>query len=280
MLESNTPNQNLPVEDIVEDKPDSKSPEAISEPAPEIVHEKKKLNYADIFWSIFWVLLLIILVVRFVVYQQVTVVGPSMEPSYHTDELLLVDQVNKTNLSRGQVVAVYEDKNVAKTANYLTRFASTTRFFLKRVIGLPGEEIEMVGHQVIIYNSDYPEGVVLKEDYVSDTNKSREDQAKYYFKRTKIADNNYFLLGDNRTNSTDSRILGAFPDYSIFGKEALRFWPITTLEKLFFQKDTEDKFRPFQLPDYTYEPLNNDLKQKLNDYKKLQDLNTNGNVVY
>jgi len=216
------------------------------------IQTSKKNRFWDIFWAIFWILMIVLLLLKLFVYQQVTVVGASMEPNYSTGELLIVDQINK-NLQRGQVVAVYEDKDVAKTADYFTRFQ--TRFFLKRIVALPGEEIEIVGSKVIIYNKQYPEGVVLKEDYISDLNKSKEDASKYYFPRTKITDKNYFCLGDNRTNSTDSRVKGTFPDYAIFGQETVRFWP-------------QEKFTNFGLPKYEYQPLSEDIKTKIQDYSK------------
>ena len=101
---------------------------------PETVRELTKFNIIgasgksvwSVLVSISWVILISLLLLKSFVYQQVTVIGESMEPSYQTNQLLLVDQINK-NFNRGQVVAVYEDKEVAKTADYWTRFQ--TRFF-------------------------------------------------------------------------------------------------------------------------------------------------------
>ena len=115
------------------------------------------------FWTGLWFLIMLLLLLKFVIFQQVTVVGESMQPNYYTGEQLFVNQIDK-NFRRGQVVAVYRDKDVAKGANYLTRFSAV--FFLKRVVGLPGEEIEIIGDKTIIYNKENPNGAILVEDYL------------------------------------------------------------------------------------------------------------------
>jgi signal peptidase I len=176
------------------------------------------------FWSLlFWSLVIVILALKLIVFQQVTVVGDSMNPSYVNGELLMVNQVNKS-IQRGFVVAVYEDETVSVNANYFTRYYAT--FFLKRVIALPGEEVEIIASKVIIYNSDNPSGMVLDEPYISDTSKASEEQENTYYPRTAIPAGEYFVLGDNRSNSTDSRVRGNFPSYSMFGVVSMRFWPL------------------------------------------------------
>jgi signal peptidase I len=212
-------------------------------------------NFSNTIMALFWLLILFLVLIKLLVFQQVTVVGKSMEPNYFDYETLLVNQLDK-NLQRGQVVAVFRDREVAKTADYFTRFHAT--FYLKRIIGLPGEEIEMLGSKVIIYNAQNPEGVVLNENYIDDKVKNTQDSNGTYYQRLKIPEKSYFLMGDNRTNSTDSRVLGAFPDYSIFGQETMRFWPF-------------DRTEFFKLPNYTFSikesKLDEDLKQAALDYQ-------------
>jgi len=197
----------------------------------------------DIVWSVTLIVIIIVILLRIFVFQQVNVVGPSMQPNYFNDEQLLVNEIDK-NMQRGQVVAVYEDKEVAADANYFTRF--TARFFLKRVIGLPGEEIEVVGDTVIVYNDEYPDGVALQEPYLSADVKLIEQQNNSYHSRTLVPDDHYFLLGDNRSDSLDSRVRGAFPAYSIFGKETAKYLPL-------------NKFRVFELPTYSYTNIDDEL---------------------
>lgn len=212
---------------------------------------KKKTSRADLIWSLVWVFAISLLVLKFAVYQQVNVIGESMEPNFSTGQMLLVNTINK-NIKRGQVTAVYEDKDAGKNSNYFTRF--NTKFYLKRIIGLPNEEIEIVGSTVIIYNSENPEGFALKEDYVGSRAKLVEDQKKYYFSKTKIPSDSYFVMGDNRSNSTDSRVRGSFPVYDIFGQETLKYWPL-------------EKAELFQLPEYPKRPLSDSLKSIRDEYK-------------
>ncbi len=214
----------------------------------------KIIKISDGFWSVMWLIVIVLLILRVFVYQQVSVQGASMQPNYYDKDMLLINQIDK-NFKRGQVVAVYEDKDIAKTANYFTRFDPKTVFFLKRVIGLPGEEIEMVGSKIIIYNQEFPNGVSISEDYIAPEIKISEDLTKFYYPKTKILPDTYFLLGDNRTNSTDSRKVGAFPVYSIFGQENIKYWPI-------------NKINTFELPKYTYSNLNDNLKQQIEEYKQ------------
>lgn len=218
------------------------------------IKETKTFKLADSFWSIIWLIVLVLLGFRIFVYQQVSVQGASMQPNYQDRDMLLINQVDR-NFKRGQVVAVYEDKEIAKNANYFTRFDPKTVFFLKRVIALPGEEIEMVGSKVIVYNSEFPKGAVINEEYVATNIKDSEDLTKFYFPKTKIQSDMYFLLGDNRTNSTDSRKKGAFPVYSLFGQENIKYWPL-------------GKASTFTLPSYTYSNLTSENLQKIEEYKE------------
>jgi signal peptidase I len=217
---------------------------------PTLVNGKIKKNiFWDVVWSAFWILLLVLLGLKFFVFQQVTVVGESMSPNYATGELLLVNKVDR-DLKRGQVVAVYEDPKVAKNADYWTPFQN--RIYLKRIIGLPGESIEMIGGKVIIYNTSHPTGTMLDEGYVAPTIKEREEASRYHYPKTLVQDKTYFVLGDNRTNSTDSRIKGAFPEYAIFGQESLRFWPAP-------------KVGIFDRPEYKYLDIDETTKTQLSE---------------
>lgn len=229
---------------------------------PEINVKAKKIKISEIIWSLFSLAVLVVVILKFVVFQQVSVVGSSMVPNYHDGELLLVNQISK-DYERGQVVAVYADSKIAKDANYFTRFSAT--FFLKRLIGLPGESIEIIGSTVIIYNSEFPGGKVLVEDYIPQSTKTSEENRKYYYPKTKIPNGEYFVMGDNRSNSTDSRLptLGMVHDYALFGQEAVRFWPSQDLAV-------------FKLPSYTYKNVDSELLNKKDNFL----LNKNQNSVF
>ncbi len=202
-----------------------------------------------VFWTTLWVLIILLIILRIFIFQQVKVNGQSMEPNYYDGQMLLISKANQ-KLDRGQVVAVYANREVAARANYFTPFDPTSVFFLKRTIGLPGESIEIIGSHVIIYNDEFPEGAILVEDYLSSKVVQEMDKLNAYFPKTKIEPNHYFLMGDNRNYSRDSREVGTFPEYSVFGREILRYWPL-------------DQSRIFVLPEYKFKPLDQEIKEKL-----------------
>lgn len=218
------------------------------------------INVLSWFWTISFGIIMILLILKFVVFQQVNVVGPSMQPNYYTGDLLFVNQIDK-NFHRGQVVAVYEDRNVAKSADYFTRFQA--KFYLKRIIALPNEEVEILGDKVIIYNQENPNGAILEEKYMGaeiirqEKENCQNNLNSCYFAKIKIPNNEYFLLGDNRVQSSDSRALGPFPDYSLFGQETLRFWPF-------------DRKEIFNLPDYKWLPIDSQTKNRIEEFKKMR----------
>ena len=222
------------------------------------------------FWTGLWFLIMLLLLLKFVIFQQVTVVGESMQPNYYTGEQLFVNQIDK-NFRRGQVVAVYRDKDVAKGANYLTRFSAV--FFLKRVVGLPGEEIEIIGDKTIIYNKENPNGAVLTEDYLGAEVVAKEREncqnnlVSCYYGRTKIPENYFFLMGDNRVNSTDSRSVGVFPDYSILGQESFRFWPLA-------------KGSIFDLPNYQWKPIDTATQEELAKFRIKNSVRTTFGEIF
>jgi signal peptidase I len=215
-----------------------------------------KINLFSLISTTFWVLLIVVSIVKLVAFQQVKVAGRSMMPQYQDGETLLVNQIDK-NFRRGQVVAVYEDRDLAKEADYFTRFKAV--FYLKRIIGMPGEQIEMYRDKVIIYSQSNPEGIVIEEDYIAETVKKVYRDGGYYFGRYTIPEKHFFLLGDNRNNSKDSREMGAFPDYALFGQETMRLWPVNRMEL-------------FSLPNYTFSALDEGTKIALESVRRVRNL--------
>jgi len=235
------------------------------------VLENKNKRFWAIFWSIIWLLAFSMLILRLFIFQQVNVVGQSMEPNYKENQMLVINRKD-TNLKRGQVVAFYETKEMSENSTFLTKtfpnLSSQNKFFLKRVIGLPGESIQIVGDNLIIYNRDNPDGAVINEDYLSNSVKEemRLGCASYsngftsYFAKTKIPDNHYFLMGDNRCHSLDSTdpSHGPFPKESFFGQEEFRYWPMT-------------KIKVFELPNYKFSEPSDEVKNIIsNKIKQIQ----------
>jgi len=162
----------------------------------------------------------IIVPVRYFLIQPFLVKGASMEPTYHNHEYLIVDEISYrfSEPDRGDVIVFRYPRD-------------PSQFFIKRVIGLPGETVEVSDGGITLYNDDSPDGVRLNEDYLV------EGENTMGHKRTVLGPDEYFVFGDNRNASLDSRSFGPVRSDLIIGKAWLRGWPIT-------------KFSTFDSPDY------------------------------
>lgn len=157
--------------------------------------------------------LAIIIPIRLFLVQPFYVEGASMEPNFHDSEYLVINEISYRFQKpvRGEVV-------IFKSP------ADSRVYFIKRVIGLPGEKIELSEGRV------YINGKELKEDYIAHF--SSEDDAK-----VTLGPNEYYVLGDNRTNSHDSRRFGPIDKGRIIGKVWFRGWPL-------------DRIGTFNIPSY------------------------------
>ena len=136
------------------------------------------------------------------------------------------------DLERGDII-VFTPKN------------SDEKFFIKRVIGLPGETVEILNNEVYVTNTENPTGIKLEESYLNEGNIDNTESFSTGYKVFQVPEGEYFALGDNRGASTDSRscfkspysggcegkIADAFvPKENIEGKAWVVFWPISNLE--------------------------------------------------
>ena len=135
-------------------------------------------------------------------FQPHQVKGNSMYPNFYDGEYILTDKVSYRfgNPKRGDVVIFRSPQN--KEVDYI-----------KRIIGLPGERIEIKGGQV------YINGEKLDESYLPAGTVTLPDMIR------KIGPEDYFLMGDNRPDSSDSRIWGVCPKRDLIGKAAFIIWP-------------------------------------------------------
>src|SRR3990167_3282503 len=159
--------------------------------------------------------LAIILPIRYYLVQPFFVKGASMEPNFEDGDYLLVDELSYrfSVPERGDVIIFRYPQD-------------TSQFFIKRIIGLPDETIEIKNDLVRIYNKDKPEGFVLDESYLASEQKTVGNSV------TKTDDNEYFVLGDNRLQSSDSRRWGSVNKSLITGKAFLRPWPVSKISKI------------------------------------------------
>ena len=148
----------------------------------------------------------IFLVVR-VALQNFRVEGESMEPNLHNDEYILVNKIDYLLHSpqRGDVI-VFK----AVPAN------EPDKDFIKRVIGLPGETVQVKNETV------YINGHKLNEPY-------NHYPPEYTFGPSKVPPGSYFVLGDNRNNSEDSHLWKWLPRSDIIGKAWVSYWPPSDL---------------------------------------------------
>ncbi len=156
--------------------------------------------------------ILIILFLIQYVFSITKVVGNSMYPTMRDEELLILNKFKYRfmDIKRGDIISLkYKD----------------TKYLIKRVIGLPGENIYIKNSKLYINNEEYDEtyiadDLVYKDFSLSDLNYD------------KIPDDMYLVLGDNRVDSLDSREIGLIKKEDVIGKVAFRFWPLNRIKFL------------------------------------------------
>jgi len=162
------------------------------------------------FWKELFKLMILSLVIvipfRIYIAQPFIVDGGSMDPTFRSGNYLIVDEITYRfrEPERGSVIIFKYPKDPRKS-------------FIKRVIGLPGETVSISNGKVTIKNAQFPDGFALDEPYVEF---KKEDSADYI-----LAPGEYFVLGDNRLASADSRVWGPVPEENIIGRPIIRVLP-------------------------------------------------------
>ena len=151
--------------------------------------------------------LAVVLVVRNFIIQPFFVDGSSMVPNFQDGDYLIVDELTFRfrEPQRGEVIVFKFPQNESS-------------YFIKRIIGLPGDTVEVKNGEVTIFNKGNSDGFQLEENYL--ISKTPGDIT------TVLKEGEYFVLGDNRTMSYDSRSWGVLPTKDIVGLVRLRLWPI------------------------------------------------------
>ncbi|MEI6480669.1 MAG: signal peptidase I [bacterium] len=180
-----------------------------------------KENFFKEFFTFLIIALAIALPFRFFIAQPFIVSGSSMEPTFLDKEYLVVDEITYRfhEPQRGDVVIFKYPLD-------------TSKYFIKRIVGLPGEHVVVEGTRVIIYNKENPQGFELSEPYI-----------KYPSTKTSnitLKDDEYFTMGDNRDKSLDSRYWGPMPKKDLVGRAILRLFPPSKIG-IFPGKITFDK---------------------------------------
>jgi signal peptidase I len=174
----------------------------------------KQSPKANSFWEfIRYALIALLIVVPFRIFiaQPYVVSGSSMDPTFKDADYLIVDQISKRfeEPKREAVVIIKYPKD-------------TSKFFIKRLIGFPGETVEIKNGAITIYNETNKNGIKLDESYV------------VYQKKENLSiilgEDEYFVMGDNRAGSFDSRSWGALPKKYIIGRPIVRLLPLNKID--------------------------------------------------
>lgn len=147
---------------------------------------------------------IVFVVARFAI-GNYSILGQSMEPNYHQDQRLLVDKVSPRlfGYNRGDIIIVHSPAQDIE--------------LIKRLIGKPGDTIELRDNQVYVNNEP------LHEPYLPPNANSgpTRDQSKWV-----LSADQYFIMGDNRSFSQDSRVFGAVTSAEIVGRALVLYWPL------------------------------------------------------
>ncbi|MDO8444156.1 MAG: signal peptidase I [bacterium] len=159
------------------------------------------------------IVFIIAFALRYFAVQPYIVDGESMMPNYQNREYLLAEKISYSvgNPQRGDVVIFKYPKN--PSLNYI-----------KRIIGLPDEKVQIANNQITIFNARHPSGVVLTETYILKDSPTQTPNNSIY--EITLKDNEYFVLGDNRGHSSDSREWGVLPKDNILGRSWLTLVPL------------------------------------------------------
>lgn len=183
----------------------------VIEPAEEL---EQKPTVRSFMWELVRIVIVaFILMVGFRVFvaEPFVVSGSSMVPNFHDHEYLVVDKISYrfNEPTRGDVIVFHYPKD-------------TSQYFIKRIIGLPGEKVAIENGKVKIFNTEHPEGSIISEAYLpsNDITFGKDEIVS-------LGDNEYFVLGDNRLASSDSRVWGILPKHDIVGKAFLRALPLS-----------------------------------------------------
>ncbi len=157
-------------------------------------------------------IILAVLIQSFVI-RPFIVSGASMDPGIENGQYLLIDEISyrMNEPERGDVIVFRAPPEPSK-------------YYIKRIIGLPGETVQIKNGIVTIINSAHPGGLVLDEPYITHTQKDTMTK--------KVPAGEYFVMGDNRAASYDSRGWGTLPKKEIRGRALLRLLPISTIDYL------------------------------------------------
>lgn len=186
----------------------------------EVVPVEKHTSFSRDVLSFALIALIIVVPIRWFIAQPFIVRGDSMVPTFHSGDYLIVDQLSYRfhEPVRGEVIIMRYPKDESV-------------YFIKRIIGLPGETVELQGARIVI-RTPGAEPLILEQPYLADV-AHRSEYATYA-----LGEDEYFVMGDNRDASSDSRVWGALPRHDIIGRAFVRLFPPSDIGYLPGHTDT------------------------------------------
>lgn len=153
------------------------------------------------------------MIVQQFIIRPFVVSGESMDPTLSSGDYLLIDEVSYKigEPERGDVVVFKAPPE-------------PTKYFIKRLIGLPGDTVTIHGSTVTITNTANPKGITLSEDFIIHDSSNEMT--------VKVPEGQYFVMGDNRAGSFDSRSWGMLPKENLRGRALLRLLPLKEIDYL------------------------------------------------
>ncbi|MBU4350722.1 signal peptidase I [Candidatus Parcubacteria bacterium] len=158
--------------------------------------------------------LAIVLPIRYFIFQPFIVKGQSMEPNFYQGNYLIIDEISYRfrEPARGEIIVFKYPYNPSER-------------YIKRIIGLPGETVEIKDEQVFIFSQDGQKTVLEESVYLPETD------ITFGNLRLALAEGEYFVMGDNRLSSSDSRSWGVLPRKNIIGKVLFRLLPFNGISQ-------------------------------------------------
>jgi signal peptidase I len=177
---------------------------------PEIL--QKKENFFKEILKFTVIALVIVIPLRAYVAQPFIVSGASMDPTFASGQYLIVDQLtyHLEDPKRDDVIIFKYPKD-------------PSTYYIKRIIALPGETLSVVNGKITIINKSNPSGFLLNEPYITDAHKTSDTF------ETTLGPTEYFVMGDNRPQSSDSRSWGPLESKYIVGRPFLRLMPFSKI---------------------------------------------------
>jgi len=176
--------------------------------------KKEKISFRSLFLFAL-IIVLIVLPIRLFIAKPFIVSGTSMLPTFNTWNYLIIDQLTYrfSPPKRGDIIVFRPPRN-------------PSQFYIKRIIGLPNETLKLSGTKITIFNTQHENGFTLNEPYVSPQNQKDTTMT------ITLSNNEYFVMGDNRKVSYDSRYWGPLTRNKIIGRVYVRLFPFNEVAEL------------------------------------------------